>query len=84
MRVIAVAALSLLVPGLSFAQDWMPYTSRTDSFAVNFPGEPKVQDITYRTEYNLNLPARVYSVTAGASRYSVTVVDYSGAALQPL
>jgi hypothetical protein len=77
MRVIAVAALSLLVPGLSFAQEWATFTSRTDFFAVNFPGEPKLQDITYRTEYNLNLPGRVYSVAGGGSRYSVTVVDYS-------
>jgi len=79
MRVIAAAALSLLIAGLSFGQDWVPYTSKTDFFAVNFPGQPRVQDITYRTEYNLALPAHVYSAASGPSRYSVTVVDYSGA-----
>lgn len=77
MRVIAATALSLLLAGPSFAQDWVSYTSRTDFFAVNFPREPRVQEITYRTEYDIDLPARVYSHVEGASRYSLTVVDYS-------
>ena len=77
MRLMIPAVLILLLSGLSFAQDWAPYTSRTDSFAVNFPGQPKVQDITYRTEYNISLPGRVYSVVNGANRYSITVVDYA-------
>ena len=79
MRVIVAAALTLFVSGLSFAQDWVSYTSKTDFFAVNFPGQPKVQDINYKTEYNLNLPAHVYSVANGPNRYSVTVVDYANA-----
>jgi hypothetical protein len=77
MRLIVAAALSLLVADLSFAQGWAPFTSRNDFFSVNFPGEPRVQDITYRTEYFINLPGRVYSHADGASRYSVTVVDYT-------
>jgi hypothetical protein len=77
MRVIAATALSLLLAGPSLAQEWVTYTSRTDFFAVNFPREPRVQEITYRTEYDIDLPARVYSHTEGASRYSLTVVDYS-------
>jgi hypothetical protein len=36
-----------------------------------------VKDITYRTEYNTNLPAHVYSYENGPTRYSVTVVDYT-------
>jgi hypothetical protein len=81
MRRISVvtAALILLVPGPSFAQEWIQYASRTDFFGVNFPGEPKVQDITYPTEYGISLPGRVYSVENGPNRYFVTVVDYSGA-----
>jgi hypothetical protein len=77
MRLILSAALNLLIVGPCFAQGWAPFTSRTDFFAVNFPGEPKVQDMTYRTEYFINLPGRVYSHADGPSRYSVTVVDYS-------
>jgi hypothetical protein len=79
MRVIIAAALSLSIAGLSFAQEWATYTSKTDFFAVNLPGQPKVQDISYRTEYDLNLPGRVYGVANGPNRYSVTVVDYSNA-----
>jgi len=73
------AALILVMCRPSFAQEWIQYASRTDFFGVNFPGEPKVQDITYPTEYGISLPGRVYSVENGPNRYSVTVVDYSGA-----
>jgi hypothetical protein len=79
IRLTIAAVLTLLLAGHSFAQEWATYTNRADSFNVNFPGEPKVQDTTYKTEYNITLPARVYSVTNGQSRYSLTVVDYSTA-----
>lgn len=71
------AALILCMSGPAAAQGWIEYTSQEDLFIVNFPGEPTVRNITYSTEYGITLPARVYSVDAGASRYSVTVVDYS-------
>jgi len=73
------AALILFMSGPAAAQGWVEYTSREDFFIVNFPGKPTVRDTTYPTEYGITLPARVYSVDAGASRYSVTVVDYSTA-----
>ena len=81
MRRISVTttAVILLMSWSSFAQEWIQYASRTDFFGVNFPSEPKVQDITYHTEYGITLPGRVYSVDNGQSRYSVTVVDYSDA-----
>ena len=63
----------------SFAQEWIQYASKADLFGVNFPVEPKVQDITYATEYEITLPGRVYSADSGPSRYSVTVVDYQDA-----
>ena len=75
-----VAALSLFISGSSFAQEWIEYASRADLFTVNFPGEPKVQSITYTTEYGITLPGHVYSYEDGPNRYSVTVVDYTGAA----
>ena len=79
MRLIPLiaAALSLFLSGPSFAQEWIDYASRADFFGVNFPGEPKVKDITYRTEYNITLPGRVHSYEDGSNRYSVTVVDYT-------
>ena len=78
MRVIPlVPAFILLLSGPSVAQDWVEYASRTDRFTVNFPAQPKVQDITWRTEYGLSLPGHVHVYEAGGTRYSVTVVDYA-------
>jgi len=73
------AALALCVSGSAFAQGWIEYVSRADSFTLNFPADPKVQDITYTSEYGAMLPARVYSHASGPNRYSLTVVDYSDA-----
>ena len=76
---IGVAALILAISAPSAAQEWIQFASRTDFFGVNFPGEPKVENITYPTEYAITLPGRVYSAASGPSRYSVTVVDYADA-----
>jgi hypothetical protein len=73
------AALLLLIWGPSFAQGWIEYASRDDFFSVNFPGQPKVTEITYATEYQITLPGRVYSYEDGRNRYSVTVIDYTTA-----
>jgi hypothetical protein len=79
MRLIPLiaAAFSLLSSAPCFAQDWIEYQSRADFFSVNFPVEPKVRDISYRTEYSITLPGRVYSYENGPNRYSVTVIDYA-------
>jgi len=73
---VVAATLSLIVaePALG----WIEYASQTDHFSINFPGEPDVRDIEYRTEYLLTLPGRVYSHEDGPSRYAMTVVDFSG------
>lgn len=80
------AAFVLCMPGPAFAQSWIDYASRADFFSVNFPGEPKVQDIRYTSFIDGVFPARVYSAEvgpsryyAGPSRYSATVVDYTDA-----
>lgn len=57
--------------------DWVEFASRTDRFTVNFPAEPQVREIPYRTEYGIALPAHVYSHESRSGRYSVTVVDYA-------
>ena len=76
---VMTAALVLFLSGPSFAQEWIQYASRADLFGVNFPSEPKVQEIAYATEFGINLPGHVYSAESGSSRYSVTVVDYTDA-----
>ncbi len=73
--VVAVAMLVLLISPSSFAQEWVQYASKADLFGVNFPSEPKVQDIAYATEFGITLPGHVYSAEQGQSRYSVTAVD---------
>jgi hypothetical protein len=59
------------------AQEWLDFRSQEDRFTCNFPGQPKVTDTTFTSEYGSTLPARVYSAADGqGGRYSMTVVDY--------
>ena len=81
MRVIPLisVAVVLLTSGPAFAQEWIEFANADDGFRVNFPGQPKVQDTTFTSEYGYTLPARVYSAERfGRERYSMTVVDYRG------
>ena len=75
----ATAALVLAVTGTSTAQGFIQFSSRTDLFALSFPGEPSVRDTTWKSEQGITLPARVYSVENARGRYSMTVVDYKDA-----
>jgi hypothetical protein len=66
------------------AQVWEEYVNREDFFQVNFPGEPTVNQIQYKTVKGTMLPAKVFSATAPAGSitsgtYRVTVVDYNSA-----
>jgi len=72
-----VVALLLVIPCSAAAQEWEEYTSLADGFRLNFPGQPKVTTITWTSQLNYVLPARVYSAEKGRERYSLTVVDYS-------
>src|SRR5258705_1839894 len=71
------SALVLALSGTAFAQDWTEFSSRDDHFTITFPGQPKITETTWTSQFNAILPARVYSGTAGSGRYSVTVVDYN-------
>src|SRR5438552_3393793 len=71
------SALVLAMSGTSFAQDWTEFASREDRFTVTFPGQPKITETTWTSQYGAILPARIYSGTVGSSRYSVTVADYN-------
>jgi hypothetical protein len=73
------AAFILCASGAALAQDWVTYQNRDDRFSVNFPGQPKVETITWPSEYGAVFPGRVYTVADGSSRYSVTVIDYTDA-----
>lgn len=73
------AALILVLSAPSFAQGWIEYSSRPDSYVVAFPGEPTIQETTFTSEYHGVFPARVYSRANGQGRFSVTVVNYTDA-----
>ena len=75
---VVVVGLLLSVCGSAFAQEWAEYQNIQDGFKTDFPGQPKVTTLTWKSEHGFMLPARVYSVDRGKERYSVTVVDYSG------
>lgn len=76
---VIVAALIVLAAAPAWAQDWMVVTKTEDGFRANFPGQPKVETITYVTEFRLNLPGRVYRAADALGRYSTTVIDYRDA-----
>jgi hypothetical protein len=80
MRLIAtiLAAVMLCGSAPAFAQEWLPFISAEDGFSAVYPGQPKVEAITYPTEYRMTLPGRVYSAEDARGRYSTTVIDYRG------
>jgi hypothetical protein len=79
MRLIPlVVAAALLSPETAVAQEWERFVSTDDGFSATFPGTPKVDAVTYDTEYRQRLPARVYRAQDSMGRYSTTVVDYRG------
>ena len=57
--------------------EWGEFASRDDRFTITFPGQPKVTETTWTSQFSAILPARIYSGTQGSGRYSVTVVDYN-------
>jgi hypothetical protein len=76
LRPIATLALLLAWPGPAVAQEWTEFVSKEDRFSANFPGPPQVSSVTFKSQFGADLPARVYSASLGASRFSLTVVDY--------
>jgi len=79
MRISAfVIAFILSVSGLATAQEFAEYVNTRDGFKIDFPGQPMVSDITWKSQQNYMLPGRVYSVDKGKEHYAVTVVDYGG------
>ena len=79
MRLLSFVAATVVViatTGPALAQEWIEFKSLEDRFTCNFPGQPTIMQTTYTSQFGASLPARVYRVTQGPSRYSVTVVDY--------
>lgn len=75
IRLIPVAVI-LFVSAPAFAQEWIEYSNPTDLFTIVFPSQPTVTEIKWPSEYSAVFPGRVYSAQNGASKYTVTVIDY--------
>jgi hypothetical protein len=73
-----VLAVLLSTSGLAAGQEADEYVNTKDGFKIYFPAQPTVKDITWISQQDFKLPARVYTVDKGKEHYSVTVVDYSG------
>ena len=71
------AALILSLAPPSSAQEWVEVTSPEERVSFVFPVRPEVTETTWVSQFGAILPARVYRVTRGQSRYSATVVDYN-------
>ena len=86
MRAMAVTAAALVVLAASVPaqEEWLEFRSVEDGFRVNFPGQPRVEDTTYPSEYGYTLPTRIYTAQHGQERYSMTVVDYRNIEAQAL
>ena len=80
LRVSAVvfAAAFVALAGPVLAQEGPLHVDRDARFAVIFPGEPMVRQITYTTRGGDSVPARQFFVEQGANRYVVTVVQFAG------
>ena len=73
-----VFVVTFVVTGThAFAQDWIEYRDRADRFGVAMPRQPAIQEVTYTSWRGHKVPPRIHPVQDGASRYSVTVVNYA-------
>ena len=63
----ALVAAAMTTGAVASAQEWMEFVSATDGFRVNFPGQPRVQETTYRSEFGYMLPHVSSAPNAAAS-----------------
>jgi hypothetical protein len=68
--------LAFTVPAAA-QEEWVEYQNIQDGFKIVFPSQPKITTTTWKSEFDYELPARVYTAEKGNEKYSVTVADYS-------
>ena len=76
--ILSPVVAAVLLCGSAHAQEWIEYEDRAWGFSINFPHEPKMERIDYKTFFGQTVPARVYSAERGTGRYALTVVYFSG------
>jgi hypothetical protein len=60
------AAVAVCLSSAVYAQAWSEYLNREEFFTVNFPGDPKVTEVAYKTGKGTALKAKVFTATAPA------------------
>ena len=78
ISVAAAFVATAIGPGTAQAQQWIEYVNRDLRFSINFPHQPREEEIAYTTRYDATVPAYVFSAEQNTGRYVITVVDYSG------
>ena len=75
---IPAAFVLALSGGVALAQnEWGEFVDRDDHFTVNFPGEPKKDDVTFTTTKGTKLTGHLYSAQDTRGRYRMTVISYA-------
>jgi len=83
VRILAIVlAISFASPAFAADQpEWIEYVNREDRFSVNLPGLPKIEEITYVSEYGSNWKAHRYTSQHDGYTYRLTVADMSTSSL---
>ena len=78
-RSLTTIAIVGILSASVFAQgEWTEYKSDQDHFTCDFPGQPKVTEQPYTTQFGTKLPSRLYSVDIAPNNYyHLTVVDFT-------
>ena len=78
LRAVAFAIAASFVAGPALAQESPLHVNREHRFAVIFPGEPTMREITYTARSGDSVPARQFLVEQDTGGYTVTVVQFPG------
>jgi hypothetical protein len=77
MRLTALVLAGFVVCSPAVAQTWQDFSYPDFSFALAFPGEPKIEDSNYTSISGVTVPARVYSLVQDNIEYKMIVADFS-------
>src|SRR5437762_8755385 len=77
VRFVASACALLISRPLVAQEEWVRYENLEGRFAVSAPGQPTIEKIKWKSEYDSIFPATVYRWQEGPNHYAATVVDYS-------
>jgi len=73
-----VLGAALIAASPASAQIWKEFSYPESGFTIHFPGDPKVENGTYKTGDGTTVKARIYSLEHEGTLYAVTVADFSG------